>query len=112
MKTLLRQVENKTEEELLQLTEDIRYYTTVASCHGFLAGSGGPFSFLRMPAPLALATGIKPGFRTILRATYNERNRDPDRMAPLYPSYRTDFGWCSLVIPMVHFDERLLDLEY
>ncbi len=47
-----------------------------------------------------------PGFRSILRATYNNHDRSPNFMAPMYPSYRTDFGWCSLVIPMVEFDER------
>ena len=82
-KGLLIQVENKTDEELLDLAE-----------------TNG------MPTPLALVTGLKPGFRSILRATYNSKERDPNHMAPFFPAYRTDFGWCSLIIPMVQFEER------
>ncbi len=83
IKALLRQVENKTEEEL----------TGLAKKNG-------------MPTPLPLVTGIKPGFRSILRATYDSRERNPNYMATFFPSYRTDFGWCSLVIPMVEFEDK------
>lgn len=83
IKDLLAQVENKTDEQLLAL----------ASRTG-------------MPTPLALVTGIKPGFRSVLRATFNSKERNPSFMAPFFPAYRTDFGWCSLVIPMVQFEER------
>ncbi len=42
----------------------------------------------------------------MLRGTYNKRERDPNFAAPFYPSYRTDLGWCTLILPMVEFQKR------
>ena len=55
---------------------------------------------------VVISTLFSVGFRSILRASFKGHDRDLNHIAPFFPMYKTDVGMCSLVVPMVAFEDQ------